>query len=82
MQLIECNDCHQQISDEAYSCPQCGKPMQRRPGVTKPLLLIGLAVLCVVIPLFGFAFLFLSRTLFRNVRTSIKGVGEDLLRRF
>ena len=81
MQLIECSDCHQQISDEAYSCPHCGKPPHRQPSVTKPLLLIGLALLCVVIPLFGFAFLFLSRTLFRNVRTSVKGVGESILRR-
>lgn len=82
MQLIECSDCHQQISDEANSCPHCGKPLRHRPGMTKPLLLIGLALFCVLIPLFGFAVLFLSRNVFRNVKTSVKGVGEDLLRRF
>lgn len=82
MQLIECTDCHQQISDEAYSCPSCGKPMHRRPGMAKPLLLIGLALLCVVLPLLGLTVLYFSRTLFRNVRSSMKGVGEELLRRF
>jgi hypothetical protein len=24
MALIECNECHQQISDTAYFCPKCG----------------------------------------------------------
>ena len=24
MTLIECNECHQQISDSAYFCPKCG----------------------------------------------------------
>lgn len=24
MPLIECNECHQQISDSAYFCPKCG----------------------------------------------------------
>jgi hypothetical protein len=82
MQLIECSDCHKQISDEAYSCPNCGKPMRGHQGWAKPLVLFGLALLCVVIPLFGMAFLCISRTLWQNLRTSVKGAGEDLLRRF
>jgi len=26
--LIECPECHKQISSEATSCPNCGKPMK------------------------------------------------------
>lgn len=31
MTLISCPECGQSISDEAYSCPHCGKPMRRPP---------------------------------------------------
>ena len=27
MPLIECPDCHKQVSDAAATCPQCGRPM-------------------------------------------------------
>jgi hypothetical protein len=81
MPLIECSDCHKQISDEAYTCPNCGRPMKDRPGWTKPIILLGLALLCVFIPLFALAFLYVSRTLWHNLRTSLKGVGKDLLHR-
>jgi len=30
--LIECPECHQQISDEAVSCPHCGKVMKAQPS--------------------------------------------------
>src|SRR5262245_49747539 len=28
MTLIPCPECHKEISDQAFSCPQCGKPMR------------------------------------------------------
>jgi hypothetical protein len=28
MPLIECPDCHRQISSEAPTCPGCGRPMK------------------------------------------------------
>jgi predicted RNA-binding Zn-ribbon protein involved in translation (DUF1610 family) len=30
--LIECSECHREISDEAAACPHCGKPMKAPPG--------------------------------------------------
>jgi hypothetical protein len=30
MTLVPCPECAQQISDEAYSCPHCGKPLRKQ----------------------------------------------------
>jgi hypothetical protein len=32
MTLIDCPDCLKEISDEAYKCPHCGKPMRAMPS--------------------------------------------------
>lgn len=32
MPLIECPDCHRQISDAAPACPACGRPMKVAPA--------------------------------------------------
>jgi hypothetical protein len=31
MTLIPCPECAREISDDAYSCPHCGKPMRQQP---------------------------------------------------
>jgi hypothetical protein len=43
MALIECKECHKQVSDSAKTCPHCGAKVPRR-SVIK-LLIIGLAIL-------------------------------------
>jgi uncharacterized membrane protein YvbJ len=34
MALIKCKECGHEISDEAESCPNCGKPQKNRPQAT------------------------------------------------
>ncbi len=31
MALIACPDCGHQVSDQAYSCPECGRPLRALP---------------------------------------------------
>lgn len=37
MPLIECPDCHEQISDAAPSCPKCGRPVKLQLGPKQPI---------------------------------------------
>ena len=36
MAMIYCPECGAQISDAAYSCPNCGKPIRKAPLQTSP----------------------------------------------
>ena len=48
MALIECPDCSNQISTEAYVCPKCGRPTGKRPMIKWKKVAILWAVLVVV----------------------------------
>lgn len=36
MAIINCSECHKEISDKAFSCPNCGAPTTTSPTQQKP----------------------------------------------
>ncbi len=51
MPLIECPDCSNQISTEAYVCPKCGRPTGKRPTIRwkKVVILWGVLVVAFIV---------------------------------
>jgi transposase-like protein len=55
MPLINCPDCGNEISDEAYVCPKCGRPTGKRPKYPlKRLALLWLALIAVFLAIWTF----------------------------
>lgn len=53
MALVRCEECSREISDRAFSCPQCGFPRRARSSMSRALkVLIALALLVLVV-MFG-----------------------------
>jgi hypothetical protein len=50
MALVKCGSCGNEVSPDAAACPKCGKPLKKRMGIVKILLLAmgGLFLLCVI----------------------------------
>lgn len=52
--LENCPDCEHKISPEAVECPNCGRPLKRKPAaggfsLTDPVHIIGLIVFIILI---------------------------------
>ena len=55
MPLTKCPDCGNEISDEAYVCPKCGRPTGKRPKVQlKRLMLLWLTLIVVFLGIWQF----------------------------
>lgn len=80
MALIECPECHKEISDAAMSCPDCGKPMSRSLLPGKTFFFVTAILIFGIFALSAIAFCFFSRGLIHRFRASVRGVGENLLK--